>query len=442
MSNPIIPQRIFSLDKLETVEYDREQYSHYFALSYTWRQSVEGEKGWIISDRQRDMKWRVISTKYNMILYLKEAFVNTLQNRYNNSGIWMDSLCVCQENEDEKRTEIPISRNYFANAEMCLLCPWMGFGVSREDHKKSGETWSDRSWPVQEVVISNKIGLLYNIATVGTRWILKVLETQYDVSDDIKEVYGNRFTEEIKRLLTYKIGKGNMYIEQSLRLSYNKKSRFVSDLVYAFVGMSNIDQKFGKREDNIISTLEWLYHSLRKEDRIRLLLVTANSMMVAEGTSWLPNYTDKGIIYDCDIVIHKPIAEIDEYRPGVGITVVKTVVLTIITDSVYNNESKLITRYIPEKSIFYKNGEKLYDMWCQEINKVIKGYMWGNIDHGRYKFVILGKTTVKKKKYVVAAICLEPHKNLPYIKVGLACLRYKKYLSDYIMQNLTMCKIG
>lgn len=166
VTNNIKPKLVYSLESSKTIERGEQKY---YILSYLWRPFANGEQGWMIHDTLRDKTWRVTSTKYEMILYLKEAF-DSIEGLDKKLGIWIDALCVCQNDENEKSEEIPISRNYYANAEMCILCPWMRFGVSRKDHLKAGIWWSNRSWPVQEIIVSDKVGLLYNKAKEGIQW--------------------------------------------------------------------------------------------------------------------------------------------------------------------------------------------------------------------------------------------------------------------------------
>ena len=171
--------------------------------------------------------------------------------------VWADFLCVRQDDDDEKREEIAKSRHYYANAKECILCPWMGFGLSREDHRKSGERWKTRSWPVQEVVAAKKVLLIYNKSNDGSlSWGANAV-TEEGISPEARTIYGDGFSEALEQLLGYRhefyINETHkIHIEDALRMARSRTSFAPADLIYAYVGLSGIYQKLGSRGQSII----------------------------------------------------------------------------------------------------------------------------------------------------------------------------------------------
>lgn len=431
------PPRVFSFSEFAAIQ---KRDKPYYALSYLWRKLVDGERGWITRDLHRDMGWKVTSTKYDMVHHLCEAIRTT---GLENFDIWMDALCICQTDEDEKRTEVSRSRHYYANAELCILCPWMAYGVSPSDHREAGKHWIDRSWPVQEVMVAKKVALLYNINKEGyIDWRVDILTKQKSrISGDAESVYGKPFADKLQAILEKSTYGKSMYIENAMRLACGRHASTQADLIYAYAGLSGIYQKLGIRKESIINTVEWLYHALPKRDRIRILAITAKPMQVADGVSWMPNYSDGTLVYDCNCVIDEVKGEIDKYETGIGVTLINIAIIEVLVGTSGTNERHQVSRYCT-------NGDNVspnINLSLGEGDK-IEGYVWGYISDGRYKAVIIGKTRKGNKDYHVAALCCQPHSSYSST-LGKKITRLQKVGICYMIINIKVsyndyCIIG
>ncbi|CAN9155930.1 unnamed protein product [Alternaria alternata] len=109
-----------------SVEIEIDQYTltedlDYDAISYVW-----GSAPALVTVNCNDRPLVVTSTALEMLHYLHRHQTNTTTRK-----IWIDAICINQEDEEEKGTQIPLMREIYSRARAVVV--WMGLSTPETD---------------------------------------------------------------------------------------------------------------------------------------------------------------------------------------------------------------------------------------------------------------------------------------------------------------------
>jgi hypothetical protein len=124
----------------------------YVALSHAWSQS----HATLSTDNLQSMQANIVVSTLSSPLNYAITAARGLGYRY----IWTDSLCVIQDNEDNKRDECANMASVFRNAALTLVLDSLDNGLedfrSALAESKSGFGWDTRAWALQERLLSHR----------------------------------------------------------------------------------------------------------------------------------------------------------------------------------------------------------------------------------------------------------------------------------------------
>ncbi|KAG1742324.1 uncharacterized protein EDB91DRAFT_1201330 [Suillus paluster] len=127
----------------------------YTAISYIW-------KGLGVGPSHTDDKYGTFAIKGAedgdpiSIDVLKHACTAAIQN---GSGyIWLDRLCILQNDSDDKAWQIRQMYKIYKSCAMCIVLPGGGRRLARIDEET---TWIQRSWTLPEVIAQSNVMILY-----------------------------------------------------------------------------------------------------------------------------------------------------------------------------------------------------------------------------------------------------------------------------------------
>ena len=109
--------------------YERHEVNEYEALSYTWGQEDASAS---IALRARGCLYR-FQIRPNLESALKHL-------RYTNDvrDLWIDAICINQEDDQEKSAQVPMLARIFGQAEQ--VCIWLG--EADHQYRGQGSDWS------------------------------------------------------------------------------------------------------------------------------------------------------------------------------------------------------------------------------------------------------------------------------------------------------------
>lgn len=145
--------------------------------------------------------------------------------------LWIDYLCINQENDDDKKENIKIMNIIYEKSKMVIAFP--EYGINGTLISKDGKicNWLKRVWTIQECILNNNLllydsifGLLnksdvYWILTVGSPWLINIDE--WNINHAL-----NMFAYGVK------IG-----LASAIRLASVRESKNYEDKIYGILGL-------------------------------------------------------------------------------------------------------------------------------------------------------------------------------------------------------------
>lgn len=142
-------------DILAIHEYPDNPSFPYTAVSYVW-------KGLGVDPSHTDHKYGTFAVKGAengdpiSIDVLKHACTAAVDN--GSDYIWLDRLCILQNDHDDKAWQIRQMYNIYKTCALCIVLPG---GVRRLARVDEETTWIHRSWTLQEVMAQSKVMVLF-----------------------------------------------------------------------------------------------------------------------------------------------------------------------------------------------------------------------------------------------------------------------------------------
>lgn len=179
-----IPKRIIDTSKEDIIELNNSSEitkiinNGFACLSYVWNkkgEELESEKNkYYTPNVKRNLKWAIQYSKHIGIKYL-----------------WIDALCIKQDNEEEKNQDITNMHLYYTTCDVVVI--WTAIKKFdpkfQYDYKKAfnqflDDDWINRSWTIQEGVLGKRLvvatdwGLLF-----PDSWSLKYFESIININN-------------------------------------------------------------------------------------------------------------------------------------------------------------------------------------------------------------------------------------------------------------------
>ncbi|GME28442.1 hypothetical protein DL768_008902 [Neofusicoccum parvum] len=236
--------------RLETVTLLRPP--HYEALSYTWGDPERAEK-LLVEDREVG----ITKNLHVALLHLRHAT--------DVKALWVDALCICQEDHVEKSTQVRMMGDIFRNANRTWI--WLG-EASHEDEvvmeylctsaRESaaadlpihalqcffGRAWFRRLWILQEALLSKQpIAVYGNKQTDFDRVVRLSTELIFDNlgnnrGDPFVHCYLERCLHEWDRLKEVLSERGGWPLVYAMPMTEQLQCTYFEDRVFALLGLA------------------------------------------------------------------------------------------------------------------------------------------------------------------------------------------------------------
>jgi len=127
----------------------------YTAISYVW-------KGLGVDPSHADTEYGAFTVKGAesgdpiSIDVLKHACTVAIQKK--SDYIWLDRLCILQNNSDDKAWQIRQMFNIYKSCALCIVLPG---GLRRLAEYDEDTSWMQRSWTLQEIMAQSNVMILY-----------------------------------------------------------------------------------------------------------------------------------------------------------------------------------------------------------------------------------------------------------------------------------------
>ncbi|KAI4866708.1 HET-domain-containing protein [Hypoxylon rubiginosum] len=119
---------------VHTTELSNSQTTHYDALSYTWELTTQQEETGNRNDTERQC---IIVCNDRRLLVMQNLFDCLMQleaNRYHDRDLWIDAICINQEDNVERCQQVSIMADIYRSAECVII--WLGHA-----DKFTGPSW-------------------------------------------------------------------------------------------------------------------------------------------------------------------------------------------------------------------------------------------------------------------------------------------------------------
>ncbi|KIW01409.1 uncharacterized protein PV09_07173 [Verruconis gallopava] len=186
---------------------------HYDALSYTWGDSTKTEPIVVNASRFEATK--------NLIAALQQLRDSRLDKIQRSNLIWIDALCINQNDEEEKSKQVQMMRNIFGSAVQVLVCLGPadkqlqnGLEAVATVAQSCAQRWMsrpfDNSFPCEEDI--NDFHEILNI--------LRTQRSDYSTLSSIQHVYQQSWWERVWVIQEVAVGKQAWVIGRNAAVDY------------------------------------------------------------------------------------------------------------------------------------------------------------------------------------------------------------------------------
>lgn len=260
-------------DTKENIIINGNKWMYYTCISHRWNSHKDIVK-------LKGMEWDAIGINSNDLEKLRKKLYNS-GNRF----IWIDNLCINQDNLEEKSKEIKNMGDYYKNAYRTIVL-LNGIGNKSNIINTNNELteWFNRVWIMQEVILSPNVIFYIDDENEETKIMdIKCIMTKLTyMAEDINLSTKLRYDIICALQLLSQNGNINKNIISALGLSMKRQCTYSEDYIYGILGFMNSK----KINDYIINpncgfdnALENLLNILSLEEKIRLLLISINNFI-------------------------------------------------------------------------------------------------------------------------------------------------------------------
>ncbi|KAK0647197.1 heterokaryon incompatibility protein-domain-containing protein [Cercophora newfieldiana] len=228
------------------------QQSYFDALSYAW-----GSLG----------KTGAISLSgYAYALYESaDAALRRLRRASETRAIWIDAMCINQEDSVEKSFQVPLMRQIYQQASQVYV--YLGETKDADVRELLCRPWWTRTWVLQEAIVAKDVQFMYGPETFGWDLVGSMVSAQsYDMG--LGDTYHSTHAPEEAALLgRYEAldelrrawrGVGDKRIRM-LEILYNFRGQGCTDprdRIYSFLGLAHMTGVFGIETDYQLPTAQ------------------------------------------------------------------------------------------------------------------------------------------------------------------------------------------
>lgn len=255
----------------------------YATISYRWGDNKTC-KSWKF---KMDMKDKTVTS----ISLEKLKILSDLILKINIQYIWIDALCIDQENNNEKIEEINKMWKIYKNSICVIAVPILGYDVfDKNNYKKYIIDWANRTWIFQEWSSNANRSILINIKK-------EIKPNQYkNIISKINDLaivkYDNKlFDEQIDNndprgynALFVKNTDEN-YLLYCLRLGQLGNCTIQADRIVAFLNMANINYKPNIRYIDYEEAIRW-FVSISNNNQLAYILCVSPTNI--QNSKWIP----------------------------------------------------------------------------------------------------------------------------------------------------------
>lgn len=279
----IFPSRMYDCINNKVIQYDINSfmkagiYRNYIAISHTWSMSknIECNCNFCFKDK------RNIKYCFKKIIDI----IKSINTRKKICYIWLDSLCVLQEQCYSQKLELTSMNNYYASAEKVIAVLTldktnisfresmnMSLNFVIETNKERlnyiidifNNEWYTRGWTFQEAIVNDDTFILFK----GDLLYLNYLTDEYDVLK-------NKYNKVIKRADYMWTAKNNIVnkIGLCLELYGDRKVQEPPDALLSLMGIVNLSDKLPDNYPYIYKELKEIMIKISFENKDNTLIL-------------------------------------------------------------------------------------------------------------------------------------------------------------------------
>lgn len=275
-----------------------DEVKHYAILSYSWGGKHREDIGWSLENAQKRLSPGGIKSLDKAIKTLEILNYFHLQESDEKiKYLWMDQLCVNQNNSREKSHEIPKMREYYGNSAVTLIA--IHADIGEENIRKLiksfnkgesglvypneiiesslpvlekiiGSEWFSRSWTFQEGFLSKRTIFMFDDFLLDGRfmaliWKLKQFsEAHYEECKDLESLCREKVATPVgwsyykdieKRGYSYR-DKASLRLNEALWVIKNRGRALPLDGIYSIIGLLPYGDKvkvdYGKEPESVL----------------------------------------------------------------------------------------------------------------------------------------------------------------------------------------------
>lgn len=236
---------------------------HYSAVSYTWGKPEFSHLLFVsplIDESQKNKMKQELNETYLPITPNVDALLRRFRKPYKLVYLWVDGICLNQEDRAEKGRQVPLMGEIYRAAKKVLI--WLG---SEEDHVKSADTfalirrlssdyklkdqyernsvthlldmpWFSRRWIIQEVALARRATLYWGSSSLDLTWLMQALPNMD------QEVPGHPYAPQMLRAVVGKSG-GDLGLLATLWKLDRSECSDPRDQIAALMGLATPDQR-------------------------------------------------------------------------------------------------------------------------------------------------------------------------------------------------------
>lgn len=203
----------------------------------------------------------------------------------NYAFVWMDAICINQENLQEVERHVQNMSRYYANCRGCV-------GVSGDTLTNMLKEWTKRVWTLQESILPRKLGF----STIDIE-INNIDITSYTIENS----HYSKLFKEVQKMRT-DFRKSKFSTAEALEIVSQRYSYYEHDRIYGIMGLISRDNEIyvSYNENPVITMRRFIFASSARGDHSWMQLSNQNNQL--NGHCFEPCITGKLTISGDEII--------------------------------------------------------------------------------------------------------------------------------------------